>query len=158
MSAWHDFFVAQAGVAGALIGLLFVAVSINLTRILAYAQLPTRAAETLVLFFIVLVVAAIALVPDQGSRRAGGEILIAGTIAWLLQLASLVRTRAADRVFDKRLRRLLLNQLPPLPFIGAGAAMLAGYPAGAIWLLPGTLLCFAAGVFGAWVLLIEIQR
>lgn len=158
MSDWHDFFVAQAGVAGALIGLLFVAVSINLTRILAYPHLPTRAAETLVLFFIVLVVAAIVLVPGQSTSAIGGEILVTGVVAWLLEVASLVRTRESDRVYEKRIRRVLLNQLPPMPFIATGVAQLAGHPEAAIWMLPGTLLCFVAGVFGAWVLLIEIQR
>ena len=44
---WHDLFVAIAGAAAALTGLLFVAVSINLKQILAFPTLPTRAAETL---------------------------------------------------------------------------------------------------------------
>jgi hypothetical protein len=26
------------------------------------------------------------------------------------------------------------------------------------WIVPGVLLSFAAGVYGAWVLLVEIQR
>jgi len=26
------------------------------------------------------------------------------------------------------------------------------------WVVPGTLLSLAAGIFGAWILLIEIQR
>ncbi len=39
---WHDFFVAQVGAAAALTGLLFVALSLNITRILQYAWLPAR--------------------------------------------------------------------------------------------------------------------
>jgi hypothetical protein len=44
-AGWDNFFVAEVGAAAALSGLLFVAVSINLTRILAIPHLPARAAE-----------------------------------------------------------------------------------------------------------------
>jgi hypothetical protein len=53
MDQWHDFFLAQAGAAGVLTGLVFVAVSINLQQILSDESgsgLPGRAAEALILF------------------------------------------------------------------------------------------------------------
>jgi len=40
----------------------------------------------------------------------------------------------------------------------AGVLLIAGRSAGVYWIVPGVLLSFAAGVFGAWVLLVEIQR
>jgi hypothetical protein len=51
-----------------------------------------------------------------------------------------------------------VNQLPPLPFVISGALLIAGRSSGVYWIVPGVLLSFAAGIFGAWVLLIEIQR
>ena len=45
-AAWAAFFTAVTGAAAALVGLLFVAVSINLDKILKNAMLPARAAET----------------------------------------------------------------------------------------------------------------
>ena len=44
---WHELYVMVGGAAGALAGLLFVAVSINLDRIIGQKYLPRRAAETL---------------------------------------------------------------------------------------------------------------
>ena len=39
---WHDFFLAQVGAAAALLGLLFVALSINLQRILSIIEKDER--------------------------------------------------------------------------------------------------------------------
>ncbi|MEJ0007582.1 MAG: hypothetical protein WDM77_14760 [Steroidobacteraceae bacterium] len=61
MEAWHDFFVAQVGASSALTGLLFVAVSINLTRILEFAHLPIRAFECLVTLLGILIVSTLGL-------------------------------------------------------------------------------------------------
>ena len=53
------------GQAATLTGLLFVAVSINLQRILQYPNLPGRAAQTLVMFSVPLVFSIFVLVPGQ---------------------------------------------------------------------------------------------
>src|SRR5215211_7746283 len=79
MQDWHDFFLAQAGAAGVLTGLVFVGVSINLDKIVAdpSSGLAGRAAEALILLVAVLI-ASVAARPrtehdaDRGRDPPGG--------------------------------------------------------------------------------------
>jgi len=87
-SAWTDFAVAVAGAAAALSGLLFVAVSINLSRILAFPNLPARAGQTLIMLVTPLVVALLVLIPDQrhdllGVELLAGAALLVPALGWL---------------------------------------------------------------------------
>lgn len=72
---WESLFVAEAGASAALAGLLFVALSINLERILKGIGLPGRAGEAIVLLLTVLVVSTFGLVPGQSPRVLGAEVL-----------------------------------------------------------------------------------
>jgi hypothetical protein len=67
MGDWHDFFLAQAGAAGVLTGLVFVSVSLNLEKIVSESGsgLPGRAAEALILLVAVLTASILLLVPGQ---------------------------------------------------------------------------------------------
>src|SRR6202012_809473 len=62
-----------------LLGLLFVAVSINIERILSYKGLPERALETLMLLLGVLIVSIAGLMPGQGHVAFGIELLVIAT-------------------------------------------------------------------------------
>ena len=72
-SEWGELFVAVAGASAALAGLLFVAVSINVERIVRYRGLPERALEALVLLLGVLVISIIGLIPVRGTSRSGSS-------------------------------------------------------------------------------------
>jgi hypothetical protein len=158
MQGWSNFFVGELGAAAALTGLLFVAVSINLARILQYPHLPMRAAEALLELLSVLIVTTFALIPRQSTTEYGVEIGVTGLLVWAIHTRAMIRSRKFDRQYVGFASRFAVNQLPPLPFVIAGAMLIAGRPSGVYWIVPGILLSFAAGIFGAWVLLVEIQR
>src|SRR5580658_4738462 len=81
-AGWHDFFVAEAGASAALAGLVFVAVSINLARILRFPHLPARVLEGLMTLLTVLIVATFALIPGQRAQMLGIEIGCTGLAVW----------------------------------------------------------------------------
>jgi hypothetical protein len=68
-ASWSDFSVAVVGASAALAGLLVVAVSINIERILAIDALTGRSLSTMVLFIVPLVIGMLFLVPDQPGPR-----------------------------------------------------------------------------------------
>jgi modulator of FtsH protease len=77
---WSDFAVAVVGAAAALTGLLFVAVSVNVERILA-AALTSRSASTMIFFAIPLLVGTLLLVPEQSPGVLGLELIATGVAA-----------------------------------------------------------------------------
>jgi hypothetical protein len=79
---WGELFLAEAGASAALGGLLFVAVSINLERIISIRSLPGAALATIVLLVAVLMVSTFALVPEQPRWVLGSEVLVVGIVAW----------------------------------------------------------------------------
>jgi len=60
----------------ALLGLLFVAVSIRVETIAKSAELRNRSAQTLTLLLTGLLVAALLAVPDQRKWARGGEYVV----------------------------------------------------------------------------------
>ena len=165
MDAWHDFFLAQAGAAGVLTGLVFVGVSINLQKIVSDPRsgLAGRAGEALILLVAVLTVSILVLVPAQSLGVLGAEVLVVGLAAWgwivAIQL-QLLREWGSMRA-DLRVPfvlRVVLGQVASLPLVIAGVAVLWVGPVGLYWLVAGTVFSILAALFEAWVLLVEINR
>jgi modulator of FtsH protease len=165
MDEWHDFLLAQAGAAGVLTGLVFVAVSINLQTIVSEpgSGLPGRAAEALILLVGVLTASVLLLVPGQGQVMVGAEVLGMGLATWgcvvtiqLLRLRSWAIMRPDLR--QAFVLRVALAQIATLPSVVAGITVLVGGLEGLYWLVAGMVLSTLVALFEAWVLLVEINR
>jgi modulator of FtsH protease len=157
---WQSFFSVQASAAATLTGLVFVAVSINLGRILSVPGLPGRAGESLLQFLQVFFISSSVLIPRQPLGRAAAEILAVSVASWTAQTVSQIRysQSRAGHPLSWILTRTAMSQLAAVPFWVAGILLLLGNPDGLFWLVPGFALSFVAGVISAWVLLIEILR
>jgi hypothetical protein len=157
-TGWENFFVAEAGASAALTGLIFVAVSINLSRILSFPHLPGRAAQALLVLLPGLIISTFGLVPGQSARLLGIEVLAVGALGILGMSWLQIRARVHVQRRLWVISLVLTSQLPLLPFVVCGVLLLLGSPRALYWLVPGTVFSFAAGVLSAWVLLVEILR
>jgi hypothetical protein len=159
ISAWKDLFVASAGAAAALAGLVFVAVSINVDRILKYEGLPERALQTVLLLLSVVLVSIIGLIPGQSRVALGAELLGEGLLFGAV-IAMLVRRSLPPRSkpFSWRLSRVALMAAGTIPLIIGGASILANTGGGLYWTVGGIVFSIAGGVANAWVLMVEILR
>ena len=90
---WGNFAVIAGSSAGALTGLLFVAVSLNRERIARHAPLRAQAGQTLVLFMLPLLLSLLIVLPERSATAFGSWLIVlaAPPAVFLLVLADLVR-------------------------------------------------------------------
>ena len=155
---WHEFFDAAAPASAALLGLLFVAISINLKLILEHRHLPGRAAGTLGTLLSVLLVCSFGLAPGQSNRTLGVEILATGAVVVTQAAWVSVGKRTEGDPLSWTLGNLPILLFPALAYVGGGCSLLAGSGGGLYWILAGTVLTFIGTSLNAWVLLVEILR
>jgi hypothetical protein len=157
---WVEFGVAIAGAAAVLTGLIFVAVSINLEKVLEVHGLPGRAGESIVMFACVLILSFGLLMPGQSRVALGVELVVGGAVlaALLILIALPGLNRPTRQPLSWRITRIVLALAASVPVVVAGASLLAERGGGLYWLAAAFALSFMAGIANAWVLLVEVVR
>jgi hypothetical protein len=155
----HDFFLAAASVAGALIGLLFVAISVAAERLgRDKAGAPVhrvRAGAALTAFTNALAVSLFALVPGQKIGPTAVAVAAAGLLFIGAVLLSLVRLRqvhwstARDALFLVGLAVVFVVQLIQ------GTAVIAhpDNPGAVSTIAILVIICFLIGIARSWELI-----
>ena len=160
LGEWSNYLAATAEVAATLTGLVFVAVSINLTRVLKLPGLIGRAAESLMQLFVVVIISTNALIPGQNSATLGAKTLALGGLLWVVETGLHIRFLRGKPTKWRRwvILRILQTQFANIPFCVCGILLMRGSSTAMYWLPTGFVFSLLAGVIGAWVLLVEILR
>lgn len=158
--SWESFFVAEVGGSAALLGLLFVALSMNLAKILSFGGLADRALQALLLLLSILIVGSLMLMPAQPDVVIGLEELLVATVSAVTGILLGVRAyRQASAEYRRQFTWNLVEFVAVfVPCAVGGAIVTAGNISGVYWLAAGICLAFIKAINDAWVFLIEINR
>ena len=162
---WESFALAHVGASAALLGLVFVVISINLRDIVGSGSLVHRAGEAVVLLGGVLAVATVVLIPGQRKDVLSAElILLAGA---LFAVILFMQRDAVTQPTDPGRPGPPRGSLAMRRVFGLGAAVLialagitlAAEAGGGLYWLPAAILAaYAGSLSNAWILIIEILR
>ena len=155
-AVWLSFGEALAAVAGALTGLLFVALSVKSDVLAASRSLSSRAAQTLVLFM-TSVLTAVLLVAPQPPAALGWELL---AVAAVSGTALLILDRRAGHSTDQGVARYIErfspNTVTAVLVAVAGLTFLLKAGGGLYWLIPAAVTSLLGGVVNAWLFLVRV--
>jgi hypothetical protein len=155
---WATFFSAELAALATLTGLVVVAISINLPRILSYPHLPTRAGEALIGPVGAITVTSLVLIPGQPPMLLGAEVILIGLVTVVAPIVFQARAWKARKDAWERYMRAVSTTGFSLPFAIGGALLFEAVRSSLYWIAAGDILGVIAVVLSAWVLMVEILR
>ena len=155
-AAWLSFGGALAAVAGALTGLLFVALPVKGDALAASRGLRSRAAQTLVLFMISVLIAVLLVAPQPPGARGAGLLAVAVAAGAALFILDRRAGHSTDQGVARSIDRFSPNTICAVLAGVAGLTFLLKAGGGLYWLIPAAVASLLGGVINAWLVLVRV--
>jgi hypothetical protein len=160
-ASWHDFYVTMGTSSASLIGLLFVALSLNLDSILGDSRDDLRAfaEQAFYSFSWVLLIAVFFLIPQQNVDYLGGIYVLLGVLAsyrLLRRAPTIWRGRRRDRLGEAVFWRFVLPAAAVLGLVAAGLGLLLGDLSALYWLVAVIIGLLMSAARSSWDLLVKV--
>jgi hypothetical protein len=159
LDQWSNYFVMVGGAAAALVGLIFVAMSINPGAIIRNTTHRNRAVNMLTGFTAVFMACGAALIGNQGIGALGIEWLVLWIVASAVFIRGYVRAIAAGMSsIGLNAPRLAGGTLCYLAEVLAAILLVLGRGAGLYIAAVATVVLFGFLISGAWLLIVGIHE
>jgi hypothetical protein len=162
-SDWATFFSAILGTTGVLLGLLFVGISSNVSKIISSKKLRTVAMQPMFLLLGLLINCIFFPVPEQSLSALGVEIIIVGLIFSVItsyldrkvHLAYRAHITKSKKSQHKRYNsNIITNLLPFILIIASGIVLLIHGKSGIYLMVAAIVLAFIQTATMSWALLV----
>jgi hypothetical protein len=158
VTEWADFAIVTGGATAALLGLLFVAVSLRIEVIARSDEVRGRSAQTLSLLLTGLLAALLLTIPEQPRWVLGLEYLALAVATAIAAIAFVPWTKHGRE--RSTLMRVLDVTTPNIttcvPLASAGVVLLLDHQWGLYFLVPALIAVLAGGVWNAWLILVKL--
>lgn len=157
LDAWSEFHVAMLGATAALAGLVIVAASVNIEKIILAKALTARLAAAIAGLVLAILTSGIALIPALEPLWFGVLLLAttAGAAGFQVHAALALRH---DPGLGNTVPRAALGFLPLIAYTAAAVLLLTGLPVGLMFAAAGSLLALVVAIVISWVALVEVLR
>ena len=155
--AWHDFGGAFVSAIAALLGLVFVVVSLHLRAVLDDRVLRRRAEIMLGLLATMLAASAALVIPGQSREALGLELMpIALVYISLSSLATFSATHSPRGITRDRLARFFLGELSAGLVFAGGLGLVVHALGGAYLVGAGVVLGVLSAMLAIWTLFVGL--
>jgi modulator of FtsH protease len=160
MDAWHEFYATAGGASAALVGLLFVGISIHLDAVVSRPDVRATARGAFQALIAILVVSLLVLVPGIAAPDLGWTLVGLGGAGLVAAAAEARGMFGADLLLgaERAARKLGFRFAGLALLLVVGILFLTGVGGAMLWLMAAVFALLGSSAQNAWGLLIDVAE